>query len=56
MSRLGAKLRMVHRWRRLSQAVYDATVSANDEDPWYCHQNFARPGASCEQPADEESE
>ncbi|CAL8462032.1 g1563 [Coccomyxa elongata] len=44
------------KWRRLSRAVYDATVSANDDDPWYCHQNFDRPGASCEQPADEEGD
>jgi hypothetical protein len=44
----------LRRWRKVSPAVYEQTVASAAEDaPWYCRLNFDRPGASCDDPAEE---
>ena len=43
---------LLHRWRSVSKAVYDATVGSGEDDPWYCHLDYERPNAGCDQPDD----
>ena len=43
-------LDLLHRWRSVTKAVYDATVGSGEDDPWYCHLDYKRPNAGCDQP------
>ena len=43
---------LLHRWRSVTKAVYDATVGSGEDDPWYCHLDYERPNAGCDQPDD----
>ncbi|KAK9817438.1 hypothetical protein WJX74_004352 [Apatococcus lobatus] len=41
-----------HKWRAVGPEVYETTVAAQPDSPWFCEDDFEKPEASCADPQD----